>query len=188
MPRIRSIPPDVCELEALTRVSPYADRTFLRLWTEADDYGRAKDDPRILVAHLYPLDDRMTAERVERDLAELAAEGLVHRYVVEGQRYLCIDEAVWAWQKPRRKVPSKLPPWQPPDNVRTQSDNRRTCTAGGGDGGGVGDGDGVTPNSRIALKTAEPGLPQPVDISRRLPLQQRAARIAAATPPTKETA
>lgn len=174
MPRIRSVPPDICELDALARVTPYADRTFVRLWTEADDFGRVKDDPRILVAHLYPLDDRMTAERVERDLAELEAASLVHRYVVEGQRYLCINHDVWAWQKPRRKVPSKLPPCPPPDNVRTEPDNRRTCTAGEGGGVGAGEGDGVTPNSREPRGTVTHLFPQDVDN----PYAQRAIAIA----------
>lgn len=167
MPRIRSIPPEVCELEALARVSSYADRTFVRLWCHADDDGRTKDNPRLLRAQLYPLDDRMTVERVERDLAELEAENLLQRYTVDSKRYLQVDPEVWAWQKPRRKVASKLPPPPRPDIVRTPPDIDGTCAAGGGDGGGVGDGEGggVTPNSREPRELAPSGNPQVVDFS-----------------------
>jgi len=110
MPRIRSVHPEIVELEALTRVSAYADRTLTRLLTVCDDKGLAKDNPLLLKAQLYPLDQKMTPERVEKDLAELEANDLLHRYEVDGQRYLCVAEVVWGWQKPKHPTPSKLPP------------------------------------------------------------------------------
>lgn len=134
MPRIRSVHPDICEDDVLASVSAYAERTFVRLWTVLDDEGRTKDNPRLLAAQLYPLHDRVD---VDRDLAELAAAGLVLRYEVDGKRYLCAKPEAWArYQKPRRKVASKLPPPPSPDNVRTQHDNSGHRPAGGGDGVG----------------------------------------------------
>lgn len=175
MPRIRSVHPEICEDDCLPEVSAYAERTFVRLWTHMDDEGRVVDDARLLKAKLYPLHDSMTAERVEKDLCELAQVDLLQRYVVDGKRYLCAKPKAWArWQKPRRKVESKLPPSPPPDNVRTEPDNRRTCTAGEVDGGGegAGDGEGVTPNNRSTRGLEHAPNPQVVHIH-----QQRADRI-----------
>lgn len=182
MPRIRSVHPEICEDETLAEVSAYADRTFVRIWTHMDDEGRVVDDARLLKAKLYPLHDSMTAERVEKDLCELAQVGLLQRYVVDGKRYLQAKPKAWArWQKPRRRVPSKLPPCPPPDNVRTVSDNSGTCTAGEVDGGGAGVGDGVTPNSRLARGNVPSDdsqvIHKPVDIESRR-LAKRVADIA----------
>jgi hypothetical protein len=174
MGRIRSVHPAITEDEALAGVSAYAERTFVRLWTVLDDDGRAKDNALLLVAQLYPLDQKMTAERVERDLCELAQATLLERYEVDGKRYLRAKPEAWSrYQKPRRKVASKLPPPHPPDNVRTESDNRRTPPAGVGDGVG----DGVTPNNRSPRELAPDELPQPVD--KHLRLVERANGIAA---------
>lgn len=110
MPRIRSIHPDICDDEVLAAVTAYAERTFLRLWTHLDDKGRGPDNPKLLKGKLYPLHDDVTSDRVERDLSELAACGLLIRYEVEGRRYLCAKPAAWAkYQKPQHPTPSKLP-------------------------------------------------------------------------------
>jgi hypothetical protein len=133
MPRIRSVHPAIVEDDVLASVSAYAERTFVRLWTVLDDEGRAKDNPRLLAAQLYPLHDRVD---VERDLAELAAAGLLQRYEVDGRRYLCAKPEAWArYQKPRRKVASNLPPSPSPDNVGTRTDVVDRGPAGGGVGG-----------------------------------------------------
>ena len=180
MPRIRSVHPEICEDDRLPDVSAYAERTFVRLWTHLDDEGRAVDHARLLKAKLYPLHDSMTAERVEKDLCELAQAGLLQRYEVDGKRYLCTKPKAWArWQKPRRKVESKLPPSHPPDNVRTAPDIVGTGTGGEVDGAGEGDvdGEGVTPNSRFTRGLEPDPAPQVVDIAMHVPLAERAARI-----------
>jgi hypothetical protein len=170
--------PDICEDETLANCSAYAERTFVRLWTHLDDDGRCKDDARLLVAQLYPLHVEMTAERVEKDLCELAQVGLLQRYMVNGKRYLMAKPAAWSrYQKPRRRVASKHPPPHPPDNVRDRSDNVRDCTAGEVDGGGEGAGDGVTPNERFTRGLAPNGHPQAVD-NKHLRLVERANGIA----------
>lgn len=169
MPRIRSVHPEICEDEVLADISAYAERTFVRLWTHMDDDGRVVDDARLLKARLYPLHDQMTADRVEKDLCELAQAGLLQRYVVDGKRYLSAKPNSWVrWQKPRRRVESKLPPPPPPDNVVTRADNVRTSTAGEVDGEGVGEGEGVTPNSRSTRGLAADEHPQAGDKHLRL--------------------
>lgn len=181
MPRIRSVSPDIVEDESLAKVSPYAERTFVRLWTILDDKGRGKDNALLLKAQLYPLDERMTAERVAKDLAELEAEGLLQRYEVDGKRYLCAKPEAWSrYQKPKHPTPSKLPPPPdlPPSGVRTTPQRGEDYPESlHGDGGGVGDGEGegVTPNSRSTRGLPPDEFPQAVDITSRL--AQRAAAI-----------
>lgn len=110
MPRIRSIHPDICDDEVLADVSAYAERTFLRLWTHLDDKGRGIDNAKLWKGKLYPLHDDVTSDRVERDLAELTARGLLIRYEVEGKRYLCAKPSAWAkYQRPQHPTPSRLP-------------------------------------------------------------------------------
>lgn len=110
MPRIRSVHPDLCDDETLAEVSAYAERTWIRLWTHLDDKGRGVDNPKLWKGKLYPLHDDVTSERVERDLAELTACGLLIRYEVAGKRYLCAKPSTWAkYQRPQHPTPSKLP-------------------------------------------------------------------------------
>lgn len=181
MARIRSIHPDITEDESLARVSPYAERTFVRLWTILDDKGRGKDNALLLKAQLYPIDQRMTAERVEKDLAELEAEGLLQRYEVDGKRYLCAKPEAWSrYQKPKHPTPSKLPPPPelPPSGVRTTPQRGEDYPESlHGDGVGVGEGEGVTPNNRSTRELAPDESPQPVD--KHLRLVERANGIAA---------
>lgn len=114
MARIRSVHPDICGDEVMAVVTSYAERTFIRLWTHLDDKGRGVDNAKLWKGFLYPLHDDVTSERVERDLTELAACGLLIRYEVDGKRLLCAKPETWAkYQRPQHPTPSKLPP--PPD-------------------------------------------------------------------------
>ena len=133
MPRIRSVHPDLCDDETLAEVSAYSERTFIRLWTHLDDKGRGADNAKLWKGKLYPLHDDVTSERVERDLAELAACGLLIRYEVDGKRYLCAKPETWAkYQKPQHPTPSKLPPPQEPSR-----DSRSPHEVSPGSGVGV---------------------------------------------------
>lgn len=115
MPRIRSIHPDICDDDTVAELSPYAFRTWVLLWTHLDDKGRGIDSPKLWAGKLYSLNDKMTAERVEKDLTELEERGLLVRYEVDGKRYLSCKPESWArWQRPQHPTPSKLPP--PPAN------------------------------------------------------------------------
>jgi hypothetical protein len=128
------------------------ERTFVRLWTHCDDEGRAKDNPRLIKAALFPLLDDMTAEVVDEHLEELAKRDLIVRYEVDGVRYLSIPS--WSrWQHPQKKRPSDLP--EPPDPSEIPlRDSSRTAPVVIADesgpvvGGGVvdGEGAGVTPS------------------------------------------
>lgn len=125
--------PDICEDEVVAALSAYAFRTWVLLWTHLDDKGRGPDNAKLLKGKLYPLDDSMTVERVEKDLVELTAKGLLQRYEVDSKRYLTAKPHGWArYQKPQHPTPSKLPP--PPDPSRslmtTHEDDRNTHPGG----------------------------------------------------------
>lgn len=109
MARIRSIWPAICSSEDMATLPANLERTYVRLWTHCDDEGRAVDNPRLIKAALYPLNDEQTWEVVDAELAELERHKFIARYEVAGVRYL----AVLAWdkyQKPQKKVASKIPP------------------------------------------------------------------------------
>jgi len=110
MPRIRSVHPDICNDDTLCGVTAYAERTYVRLWTHLDDKGRGTDNPKLWAGLLYPLHDDVTPDRIERDLAELEACGLILRYEAEGKKWLCAKPSGWAkYQKPQHPTPSKIP-------------------------------------------------------------------------------
>lgn len=140
MPRIRSVHPDICTDEVLAGLSGDVERCYVRLWTHLDDEGRCVDNPLLIKAALFPLVEWITQGDVDLWLGALAAAGLIRRYQVDGRRYLTTKPEAWArWQKPRRKVDSKLPPppdAPAPDIVRTSSDICAQRPTGGGDVGG----------------------------------------------------
>jgi hypothetical protein len=107
MPRIRTIKPSFFRSEDVSALPLRARLTWIGLWTQCDDSGRAKDNARLIKADIWPLDG-VTLRDIEEDLETLAAHGRIVRYEVDGRRYLEIVN--WgdhqAIQKP---TPSKLP-------------------------------------------------------------------------------
>lgn len=83
--------------------------TFAGLLTYLDDEGRGADDARLIKAEVYPLDDDMTARKVEQHLSTVAGGGPLCRYEVGGRRYLHITS--WAeHQRINRPTKSRNPP------------------------------------------------------------------------------
>ena len=109
MARIRTIKPDAFKSDTLSACSPLARWTFAGLWTYCDDYGRARNDVRLIKAELYPLDDTTTLQNVATCLAELvAADGAVCVYEVAGKPYLHIPR--WKdHQRVSHPTDSKIP-------------------------------------------------------------------------------
>lgn len=172
MPRIRSVHPDICDDETLAEVTAYAERTFIRLWTHLDDKGRGVDNAKLWKGKLYPLHDDVTTDRVERDLAELTACGLLIRYVIDGKRYLCAKPETWAkYQKPQHPTPSKLPePHAPSRNPHEASPGSSSGVEGrciGEEGESEGE-----PEQRpaIASPVDKPLAQRVIEISSRFPL------------------
>lgn len=175
MPRIRSVHPDICNDDTLAEVSAYAERTWVRLWTHLDDKGRGSDNPKLWAGLLYPLHDDVTPDRIERDLAELEACGLILRYVVDGKKWLCSKPAAWAkYQKPQHPTPSKIPG---PQEALTSNSGAPHPGVGGGvevESSGLGEEGESEGEGR-----ASPTHPQPGDNVH--PLEARAAKRASST-------
>ena len=108
MARIRTIKPDAFTSDSLSSVPRGTRWTFAGLWTYADDAGRGRDDPRLIKAALYPIDDDTTLVDVADDLDMLHGIGAICRYEVGGRRYLHMPK--WGHQKINRPTPPKSPP------------------------------------------------------------------------------
>ncbi len=109
MARIRSIKPEI--RRSLTVCAwPYPIRwTFVGLPGYLDDAGRGHDDTRLIKAELYPLDDDMTAKKIDKHLTTIAETGPLCRYEVDGKRYLHVT-SFGEHQRVNRPSPSRIPP------------------------------------------------------------------------------
>ena len=91
MARIRSIKPEFFTSTRIADLSDAAKVTFLGLLTEADDYGVAPADPRVLKGHIWPLGDHINAADVELHLKEMeTGKPLIERYTVDDKQYLLV--------------------------------------------------------------------------------------------------
>ena len=96
------INPDLIELPPLTRL------LFVGLWCAADREGRLLDRPKYLKVQIFPGDDL----DVDAALDELAHAGFIHRYDVEGKRYIQVRNFL-KHQKPHQKEQaSQIPPYE----------------------------------------------------------------------------
>lgn len=170
--RIRSVSPDICIDKKLAEMDDArAERTFVRLWTYCDDDGRARAEIRLIKAAIYPLHDSMTPAEVQRDIDLLAHWELVVLYEIDGEPYLHVPKFS-KWQKPNRKVDSKLPPPPPPGNsMRPHSQSSESAVSPHGAAPPVvvvvdvdGDGEVVPPDalSREAHRLTVIAFEQPV--------------------------
>ncbi|MFG2996623.1 hypothetical protein [Streptomyces sp. NPDC048340] len=99
MARIRTIKPEWFQSEDLARVSLTAERTFLGLISHADDTGRHKDLASLITGYIWMVRGGQDVAGVERDLDELAAVGLICRYVgCDGKKNLHLV----TWDKHQR--------------------------------------------------------------------------------------
>jgi hypothetical protein len=109
MPRMRMVKPDM--RRSLTVASwPIPVRwTFVGLLGYVDDHGRGLDELRLMKAELYPLDDDMTAKKIDGHLSTIVDRGPLCRYVVDGMAYLHITS--WTeHQKVSHPSDSRIPP------------------------------------------------------------------------------
>lgn len=115
MARIRTIKPEFFTSLTIDKLSLTAQRTFVGLWTYADDHGRGLDDTRLIKAAIWPLRDTHTAAKVEKDMKALAALDLIRRYEIDGGRYFQI--LGWAeHQRVNRPSTSRIPQVPPPED------------------------------------------------------------------------
>ena len=106
MPRIRSIKPEFFTSEVIAALPVSARLTFIGLWTHVDDNGVTVDNPKLITAAVWPLEDdpREALARTSGDLTRLSTAGLIQRYEVSGRRYLFVT----SWDEHQRvSHPSK---------------------------------------------------------------------------------
>jgi hypothetical protein len=178
MARIRSVSPDICTDAGLVGLSGDAERLYVRLWTHLDDDGRCEDDLLLLKAALFPRHRHIGEDDIERWLCELVTNGQLIRYERNGMRLITAKPDPWGkYQKPRRRVDSKLPAPTRADIVGTRTDSDAQCPTGGGGVGGEG---GEMDKEKEGESEGEPELTLPalrsVDNPSVLSLTERAAK------------
>lgn len=127
MARIRSVKPEL--RTSLTAADwPREVRYFwVLLWGYLDDYGRGVDEPRLIKADCFPLDDDITAADIDKWLDLLATPrddepAAICRYTAGGRRYLHAPK--WGdHQKPQHPKDSKIPPCQRDDCGRSSRES-----------------------------------------------------------------
>jgi hypothetical protein len=94
--------------------------TFVGLLGYVDDEGRGRDDPRLVKADLYPIDDEVTVRKLDAELNLIADSGPLCRYEVDGTHYLHLVN--WAeHQRVNRPSPSRIPPCPVHENGHASS-------------------------------------------------------------------
>jgi hypothetical protein len=94
MARIRSVKPELRTSLTVATWPREVRYAWVLLWGYLDDHGRGKDDMRLLLADLFPLDKDVTSKKLDRWLELMCQPGpgdpvpALCRYVVAGQTYL----------------------------------------------------------------------------------------------------
>ncbi len=109
MARIRSVKPEFAKSETIAALPRDVRLHFMLLWTYADDDGRGVDNPKLIKAELWPLDDDVTATVVEGWQAQLAEHGRIVRYEADGRHFFEVVNFA-EHQHPQKKGESKYPP------------------------------------------------------------------------------
>lgn len=121
MARIRSVKPTYFTSRSIAALPDDTTRlAFIGIWGYVDDYGRGVDDPRLVKAAVFALNDRQTPHKVEGILSTLAAHGKIVRYEVNGERFFQVTN----WEKHQRvsrPTPSLIPPLEDSDVVTASS-------------------------------------------------------------------
>ena len=119
MARIRTIKPDFFTSDTVSALPLRARLTWIGLWTHCDDYGRCRDNVKLIKAAVWPQDD-VSIKDIEADLNTLADRRVILRYVVDDKNYLVVtnwDEHQRVHHPSQSKIPAPpegTVPWSPP--------------------------------------------------------------------------
>jgi len=174
MARIRTVKPSFFSSLTVSTLPVTARLTFIGLWTYVDDEGRGLDEPRLVKAAVWPLDDKHTASKVEADLTRLADAGLIHRYTISDKHFLQIR----SWNEHQRishPATSDYPPppedsgGTPEDSANTPEELRNTPEPLRPEGKGKernreGKGRGSRHGADVAVPDADPPRPEVADL------------------------
>lgn len=95
--RIRSIKPEFYSSEDIAALDWPTRLLFIGLWSYVDDNGVGRDNEKLILADLFPLEDdpRETLAIVSRGLQTLSKQRLITRYSLDGKPFLYVN----AWEK-----------------------------------------------------------------------------------------
>ena len=110
MARIRSVKPELRTDLTVAEWPREVRYAWVLLLGYLDDHGRGRDDCRLVVADLFPLDRDVTERKIDGWLARMAADGgPLCRYEVDGRGYL--HAVKWTnHQRISHPTDSRLPP------------------------------------------------------------------------------
>lgn len=113
MARRRMIDPEIWQSEDFSKLSLLARLIFIGLFSNADDYGRGRAKPVYIRSLVFPYDDNIKVQDVEKALKEIKAiMSIVFYESNENQYYSLVN---WdKWQRVDKPQKSKIPP--PPDS------------------------------------------------------------------------
>jgi hypothetical protein len=96
--RKRMVDPAMFTSENVAALPVSTRWTWVGLLCYLDDFGRGRDNPALVKAAVWPLDDSYTAKKCAADLDRLVEAGMLCRYECCGSRQ--IHAPTWAnWQK-----------------------------------------------------------------------------------------
>ena len=108
MARKRMIDPSFWTDEKLGEQCSVAERLlFMGLISNADDEGRGRANPKLLLSMIFPYDD-MRLSDFKNSLAKLASLELIRLYQAEGQQYFSVVHFS-KYQTVNRPTPSEIP-------------------------------------------------------------------------------
>jgi hypothetical protein len=120
MARMRTLKPEYwADEELATNTSRDARLLYPGMWNLSDEHSRLRGDARWIKGQLFPYDDDLTADAIDKLIEELVAVGKVVRYRIGGASYLYLPNLSKHQRLDTAKVPSRLPP---PPNVPDESE------------------------------------------------------------------
>ncbi|MCD7812008.1 MAG: hypothetical protein LUG91_09225 [Ruminococcus sp.] len=109
MARTRNIKPAFFDNDTLGSLDPLIRLLFIGLWCIADRDGRLEDRPRRIKKTLLGYDDA-TAEETSDMLQQLADNGFIIRYEVEGEKYIQVVNFCKHQNPNMKEKASEIPP------------------------------------------------------------------------------
>jgi hypothetical protein len=119
----RYIKESICSSDDYNALTYFERDMFTRLIVTVDDYGRMDARASILRGRMFPLDEHVTNDLIERGLQHMSERCMVQLYIVDGRRYLLL--AKWMKHQNPRAKESKYP--EPPTVADEPIINTDTC-------------------------------------------------------------
>jgi hypothetical protein len=120
MAKVRMIKAEVRTSEKVASWPLEVRYFWVLLWGYVDDYGRGKDNPKLIKADCFPLDEHITSEVIDGWLWMLSDAGVVIRYEVDGVQYLAVKN--WAEHQKPQHAGKDLFPVFTGENARIRTD------------------------------------------------------------------